>query len=109
MKATFFLLLCTLTACQSWQARAPEQKYPAPHRGVGTGAGSSGAAGSGTASGTHDAAAGMGDRYEMCKLNQRIRSARTPEERQAIVEQAMPDMPQDSRERHLRMMQQSCH
>jgi hypothetical protein len=50
----------------------------------------------------------MGDRYEMCKLNQRIRSARTPEERQAIVEQAMPDMPQDSRERHLRMMQQSC-
>jgi hypothetical protein len=52
MKAMLLLLAGMLTACQSWQARAPEQKSPPPHRGAGTGAGSSGAAGSGTASGS---------------------------------------------------------
>jgi hypothetical protein len=52
MKAMLLLLAGMLTACQSWQARAPEQKTPPPHRGAETGAGTSGAAGTGTASGT---------------------------------------------------------
>jgi hypothetical protein len=46
--------------------------------------------------------------YGMCALNRRIMAARTPEERQAIAEQAMPNMSPESRERHLLMMQQRC-
>ena len=52
MKLMLFLFVGTLAACQSSQTSAPDQKGPTPHRGVGTGAGSSGAAGSGTASGS---------------------------------------------------------
>ena len=50
-RTALFVLAAALTACQSWQARAPEQKSPPSHRGAGTGAGWSGTAGSGTASG----------------------------------------------------------
>jgi hypothetical protein len=53
-------------------------------------------------------AADRDGQYEMCELDQQIMSARTPAERQAIIEQAMPNMPQESRERHLQMMQQRC-
>ena len=104
---TMFVVLVAgaLTACQSWQARGPEQ--PPPQRGVGTGAGSSGSAGSGTAAGSGEHM-GMQGQQDMCKLHQQMMSARTPEERQAIMEQAMPDMPRESRERHLQMMQQMC-
>jgi len=85
MKTMLFLLVSTLTACQSWQASAPDQKGPPPHRGVGTGAGMSGTMGSGTASGTGEGVdAGMGR------------------------EQAMPNMSHESREPHLRMMQEPC-
>jgi hypothetical protein len=52
MKTMLFLLAGTLTACQSWETRAPQQKSPPPHRGAGTGAGLSGTAGAGTESGT---------------------------------------------------------
>ncbi len=106
MKTMFVVLVAgALTACQSWQPRGPEQ--PPPQRGVGTGAGSSGSAGSGTAAGSGEHM-GMQGQQDMCKLHQQMMSARTPEERQAIMEQAMPDMPRESRERHLQMMQQMC-
>jgi hypothetical protein len=107
MKAILVLLVGALTACQPWQPHSPDQQPPPPHRGAGTGAGSSGAAGSGTASGSGDEA-GMHSRHDMCALNQRIMGARNPEERQAIVEQVMPNMSQEARERHLDMMQQRC-
>jgi len=109
MKTMLFLLVGTLAACQSWQASAPDQKGPPPHRGVGTGAGMSGTMGSGTASGTGEGAdAGTGREQGMCALHQQMMAARTPEERQAIAEQAMPNMAQESRERHLRIMQERC-
>jgi len=105
MKAKLVLVATLLTACQSWQAHTPER--PPPDRGVGMGAGSSGSAGSGTAAGSGEHM-GMQGHQDMCKLHQQMMSARSPEERQAIMEQAMPDMPQESRERHLQMMQQMC-
>jgi hypothetical protein len=46
--------------------------------------------------------------YGMCALNQKLRDARTPEERQAIAEKAMPNMSPESREQQIRMMQQRC-
>jgi hypothetical protein len=104
------LFFGTLTACQPWQAHAPE--HPPPHRGVETGAGASGSAGSGTASGAGSSygagTAGITRRQEMCALSQRIMSAPTPEERQALLEQAMPDVPQSVREGQLDIMRQGC-
>ena len=105
MKAMLVLFVGTLTACQSWQAQAPERTPP--QSGARTGVGSSGSAGSGTASGGGETA-GIESRHAMCTLSQRIMRADTPEERQALMDQAMPDMPQESRERHLEMMAQGC-
>ena len=107
MKSMFVVLVAgALTACQSWQAREPEN--PPPQRGAGTGAGASGSAGSGTAAGSGEPM-GMQGHQDMCKLHQQMMSARSHEEREVIMEQAMPDMPRESRERHLQMMQQMCH
>jgi hypothetical protein len=105
MKAMLVLLVGTLAACQSWQAHAPE--HPPPHRGAETGAGTSGSAGSGTTSGGGETA-DIESRQHMCELSRRITNAHTPDERQALMEQAMPDMSQELRERHLQMMGQGC-
>jgi len=101
------LLVVLLAACQSWQANAPDQKPVPPHRGAAAGAGSSGAAGSGTGAGSGHMMANE-SWYGMCELNRRIMAGRTPEERQAAAEQAMPNMSQASREQRLRMMRQRC-
>lgn len=105
MKARLVLVAGLLAACQPWQAHAPE--HPPPHRGAGTGAGSSGSAGSGTAAGSGEHM-GVQGQQDVCALHRQIMQARTPEERQALVEQAMPHMPRKWRERHLQMMQQMC-
>ena len=109
------LLTGTLTACQPSQPlQAQAQQRPPPHRGAETGVGASGSAGSGTASGAGPGSsdggetAGIASRQNMCAQSRRIMSAPTSEERQALMAQAMPDMPQDMRERHLQMMRQGC-
>jgi hypothetical protein len=110
MKAILFLLAGTLAACQPYQASAPDHTPPPPHRGVATGAGSSGSAGSAGSGAGLGAEHMMGKDswYGMCALNQKLRDARTPEERQAIAEKAMPNMSPESREQQIRMMQQRC-
>ena len=113
MKTMLVLIAGMLVGCQSWQARAPEHGPP-PHRGMGAGAGPSGAMGSGTASGMgrgmHGMGTGMsnGNWYGMCEMQKRIAEAHTPEERQALVEKFMPGMSPEARERHLHMMQEHC-
>lgn len=106
MKAMFVLFVATLSACQAWQSREPGYKPPPPHRGAGTGAGSS-SAGAATMSGGGERA-GTGSWYGMCELNRKIMHARTPEERQAIAEQAMPNISQETREQQLETMRQNC-
>jgi hypothetical protein len=110
MLVLLFPLAVALTACQSGQMRAPEQSPP--HRDAGTATGASGTAGSGTASGSGSSyggeTAGILNRQEMCARSQRIMNAPTPEARQALMEQAMPYMSQEMRERHLAMMRQGC-
>jgi len=114
MKTVFVLLLplaVALTACQSSQMRAPDES--SPHHAAGTAAaGTSGSAGSGTASGSGSAyggeTAGIDKWQEMCAQSRRIMSAPTPEARQAMMEQAMPDIAPEMRERHLEMMRKSC-
>jgi hypothetical protein len=49
------------------------------------------------------------DALAMCDLNQQIKDAKTPEERQALVERMLPKMSPQERERHLQMMQERCH
>lgn len=62
-------------------------------------------------SGTSGAAGSTGaplDQQSMCELQRRVMAARTPDERQALMEQAMPGMSQEARERHMQMMGESC-
>ena len=51
---------------------------------------------------------GAGSQHDMCALSRRIHDAPTPQERQALIEQAMPGMTPAAREHHLQMMQQHC-
>ena len=111
MLVLLFPLAVALTACQSGQMRAPEESPP--HRDAATAAGTSGSAGSGTASGSGSAyggeTAGIDKWQDMCAQSRRIMNAPTPEARQAMMEQAMPDISPDMRERHLELMRKSCH
>jgi hypothetical protein len=113
MKTVFVLLLplaAALAACQSAQVRAPEQ--PSAQREDVAALGPSGSAGSGTASGSGASyggeTAGIANWHEMCAQSRRIMNAPTLAERQALLEQAMPDMPQQARERHLDLMRRNC-
>lgn len=69
-------------------------------------AGTTGASGS-SAAGAASSGAAL-DQQSMCELQRRVTAAHTPEERQALMEQAMPGMSQDARERRLQMMRESC-
>jgi hypothetical protein len=106
MKAIFLMFAGLLTACQASQPGMTSQKRPMPVRGAGASAGSS-STGAATASGAGENA-GTGSWYGMCELNRKLMGARTPQERQAIGEQAMPNISQEAREEQLQMMQQSC-
>lgn len=106
MKAMSLLLAGLLAGCQLPHERAPGKVPPPPHRGAGTGAGSSGSYGA-TASGTGEKA-GSGSWYGMCALERQIERAGTADERRAIIERALPDMAPDARERQLLMMEQNC-
>lgn len=116
MKIMLVLIVAMLAGCQSWQARTPEHGPP-PHRGMGAGAGSSGAMGTGTASGMghgmhgmHGMSNGMskGNWYGMCEMQKQVADAHTADERQALMEKFMPGMTQEAREQHLQMMQERC-
>jgi hypothetical protein len=49
------------------------------------------------------------DALAMCDLNRQIAEAKTPEERQALVERVLPKMSPEERERHVQMMRERCH
>jgi hypothetical protein len=105
MKAILFLVVGALAGCQSWQTHAPAQSRAPPHRGVGTGAGTSGAMGS-TASGGQES--GMSDQEAACEMSRRITDAHTPEERQALMDQTMQGMSPEARDEQLIVMRQQC-
>ena len=87
MNAILFLVVATLAACHY---------APQAHRGMGAPAG-------------NGHVMGKDSWYGMCALDQRLMDAHTAEERQAIAEQVMPHMSQESRERHRLMMERRCH
>lgn len=66
-----------------------------------TGGGMSGATGSMPGPGRADAA-------KMCQVQRNISGAKSPEERQALMDQYMPGMSPQMREQHLQMMQEMC-
>jgi hypothetical protein len=97
---TFALALIALaaTACSAWQQQRP---------GVAVSQGASGSAG--YTAGSRQLGAGMlGDQDALCELNRRLQSARAPDERQAMMEQFLPDMSPEMREWHLKQMQERC-
>lgn len=103
------LLIGTLAACSNWPGREPTP---------GAGAATGGADGSGTGDGTgrtYDYGSGRlamgdmtGDRQAMCELNRRMRTARTPEARQAVTDKYMGTMSPESRHHLLQMMREQC-
>jgi hypothetical protein len=105
------LLAGALAGCSASQQHGSVSQSPGgPMRGPGASAGGSGAAGS-----THfgygcsPLGAGMtADQVAMCELNRRITSARTPQERQAMLDQYLPGMSPEARARRLQMMQERC-
>ncbi len=44
----------------------------------------------------------------MCDLHEKMRNAKTPEERSAMLDQHMRHMAPEMRQRHLEMMEQHC-
>jgi hypothetical protein len=67
---------------------------------------STGAQGGGGSAG---ATSGTADIQSMCALQQRLKDAHSEQERQAILDQAMPGMTPDLRQQHLEMLRQECH
>jgi hypothetical protein len=51
---------------------------------------------------------GMAQQRKTCELHRRIMHARTPEERQAIIDHALQGMTPELRERHLQAMERLC-
>lgn len=71
------------------------------------GTGESGSAASmGGAAGS--AGAATGSTQQACAMYGRMMGARTPEERQSLMEQMMPNMSAASRQQHLEMMRRQC-
>ena len=53
-------------------------------------------------------AAGQMDMKSMCEMRDRMRNARTPEERSAMMNERMKNMSPEMRQRYMEMMQQQC-
>lgn len=72
----------------------------------GSAASMGGAAGSGQ--GASSTGAATGSNQQVCAMYGRMMGARTPEERQSLMEQMMPGMSAASRQQHLEMMRRQC-
>jgi len=115
--AQALFLAAALAGCAT-QGQMGRQEYLPEHGGPGYGPegpasstnvvpGGPGPAASGT-SGQAGTIRGSADEMGMCELHRRIMSARTPAERQALMEQYMPGMSADMRMQHMQMMRDRC-
>ena len=73
------------------------------------GSGESGSAPASTGSGTAGVSTDNPDMQKMCALEGRLQAAHSEQERQAILDQAMPGATPDLRQQHLEMLRQQCH
>jgi hypothetical protein len=114
------LLAAALGGCSSLSGQS-EPEAPVPMQSVptagmypaGPGPGSAAAAGQvgmGPAlMGTTIEGSGSVSLAATCELYRSVETAKTPEDRQALIEHYMPGMSPEMRERHLQMMRQRCH
>jgi hypothetical protein len=51
---------------------------------------------------------GMADPRSMCDMHQRMKGAKTAEERSAMMDEHMRNMSPEMRQRHMEMLQQHC-
>jgi hypothetical protein len=109
------LLAGTLAACSASQEHAGRETGAA-HRSSASdspngplrGHGGSGAAGS-TGSGPGEMGAGMlSEQAALCELSRRITEARSPQERQFMMDQYLPDLSPEMREWRLQQMREQC-
>ena len=111
---------CAATQQQGGQA-APQggisQEEHQTHHPQGTAAQPSAATGAGTAGMQGGMMGGQGgmmgqggqmDMKSMCDMHQRMKNARTPQERGAMMNETMKNMTPEMRQRHFEMMEQHC-
>jgi hypothetical protein len=103
------LLAGMLAACGTWPGL---QQAPVANAETSAVEGSGSGSGAGRA---YDYGSGRlamgdmtGDRQAMCELNRRMRTARTPEARQAVTDKYMGTMSPESRHHLLQMMREQC-
>lgn len=51
---------------------------------------------------------GQMDMKSMCAMHERMKSARTPQERSAMMDQYMTNMTPEMRQRHMEMLERQC-
>lgn len=90
-----------LTACAS----TPGSQSGTPSQPMMSGSGGGGMMGG--ASGGHMRMGPM-DKDAMCAMYKQMQSARTPEERRAMMNERMPGMSPEMQQQHMLMMQQQC-
>jgi hypothetical protein len=71
-------------------------------------AGSQGTMGRGGPGGGQMGMMGNMDMKSMCEMHDRMMNAKTPEERSAMMNEHMKNMPPEMRERQIEMMRQQC-
>ena len=91
-----------LTGCAAVQEEH-RQHHPDPAT-----ANAQGGMGPGGKMGMMGGAGGQMDMKARCETHEKMQSARTPEERSAMMEDRMKNMSAEMRQRHMEMMQQQC-
>jgi hypothetical protein len=110
-----------LAGCSGWSGpgHVSEAEYVPQQGGPGYGPQGPGAnvnavpgarppAGAAGTSGGAGATGAGGEQQAMCDLHRRLMGARSPEQRQAMIEQAMPEMSPEMQDRQLQIMRQQC-
>jgi hypothetical protein len=117
------LLMGALAGCSTWNKKGGTESQSGSSGTMGTAesqSGSSGAMGTARSSSETGAVSGlgttaqpsasgmMGDQQAMCDMHRKMMAARTQEERQALMDQNMPNMTPDARQQQMQMMQERC-
>lgn len=96
---TAILAVATLTACATGRGDMPRENR----------AGTSASTAPGTMMGPSSGGSmGEMDKQSMCDMYTRMMNARTPEERQAMMNENMKNMSPQMREQRMEMMRQQC-
>lgn len=96
----------TLAGCASLQDAQHQQHHPQASASQGPGTGTMGPGM--MSSGPSGNQMGTMDMKTMCEMHEKMMSAKTPEERAAMMNEQMKNMPPEMMQKHMQMMQEQC-